>query len=170
VRDWLAGTRGLPGETRAYVAAITGRMVDDWKGVKDTATPPPAPRGCLALVTQLRRSPSTFIAALEEHVTAGAGAPWGAELAAGFSRERVLRTYATLETRDRAALAGADAIILHGQFRSRGTRAFYQVRIGAETRAAAEGICRRLEHVGAACLVLRNTHGSAETLNAGSAP
>jgi hypothetical protein len=164
VRDWLAGTRSLPGETRAYVAAITGRMVDNWKGVTDTGTPPPAPRGCLALVTQLRRSPSTFIAALEEHVTAGASQAWGAELAAGFSRERVLKMYAELETRDRAALAGADAIILHGQFRSRGTRDFYQVRIGAETRAAAEAICRRLEHVGAACLVLRNAHGTADTI------
>jgi hypothetical protein len=166
VRDWLAGTRSLPGETRAYVAAITGRAIDDWRGVKDVGQPPSAARGCLALVTQLRRSPSTFIAALEERVTAGASKPWGAELAAGFSREHVLEMYASLETRDRAALAGADAIILHGQFRSRGTRAFYQVRIGAETRTAAEAICRRLEHVGAACLVLRNVHGSAETIGA----
>jgi hypothetical protein len=176
VRDWLAGTRSLPAETRAYVAAITGRAVDDWKGIKDIGAAPPAPRGCLALVTQLRRSPNPFIAALEERVAVGATRPWGAELAAGFSRERVLATYAALETRQRDALAGADAIILHGRFRSRGTRDFYQVRIGADTRAAAEAICRRLERAGAACLVLRNAHGSAETIgarppvNAGSAP
>jgi hypothetical protein len=165
VRAWLAGAGGLPAETRDYVAAITGRSVEDWKGVKDIAPPPPA-NGCVSLVVQLRRSPSRFVAALEEHVAAGARRPWGAELAAGFSRERVLATYAALETRERAVLAGADAIIVHGRFRSRGTRDFYQVRIGADTRRDAEDVCRRLEHAGAACLVLRNAHGSAESIGA----
>ncbi len=30
VRDFLAGSRGLPEETRNYVLAITGRQVEDW--------------------------------------------------------------------------------------------------------------------------------------------
>ncbi len=166
VRDWLGGTGGLPAETRAYVAAITGREVDDWKSIKDVGTAPPAPIGCTGLVTQLRKSPNSFIAALEQHIVEGAARPWGAELAAGFSRTRVLATYAMLQTRDREALAGTDAIILHGRFRSRGTRDFYQVRIGADTRAAAEAICRRLQRAGAACLVLRNSRGSVEAVGA----
>jgi len=169
VRDWLDGKGGLPAETRAYVAAITGRTAEDWMSVKDTATPSPPPvTKCTDLVMQLRKSPNTFIAALEEHVVEGARRPWGAELAAGFSRARVLATYATLQTRQREALAGTDAIILHGRFRSRGTRAFYQVRIGADTRTAAEAICRRLQHAGTACLVLRNSRGSAEAIGSGS--
>jgi hypothetical protein len=168
VHDWLGGAGGLPAETRAYVAAITGRTAEDWKSVKDAGTPPPAPIGCTDLVMQLRKSPNTFIAALEEHVEEGARRPWGAELAAGFSRARVLATYATLQTRQREALAGTDAIILHGRFRSRGTRAFYQVRIGADTRTAAEAVCRRLQHAGTACLVLRNSRGSAEAIGSGS--
>jgi len=167
VHDWLAGTGGLPAETRAYVAAITGRTVEDWRGVKDTGAAAP-PVGCTDLVKQLRRSPNTFIAALEQHVVEGGRRPWGAELAAGFSRARVLAAYASLQTHKREALAGTDAIILHGRFRSRGTREFYEVRIGADTRAAAEAICRRLQRAGAACLVLRNAHGSAETIGAGS--
>ncbi|HEY1545274.1 MAG TPA: lytic transglycosylase domain-containing protein [Xanthobacteraceae bacterium] len=166
VHDWLAGTGSLPAETRAYVAAITGRSAEQWKGVKDSDTTPPAPTGCTALVAKLRQSPNTFIAALEQHVVQGATRTWGVELAAGFSRARVLATYAMLQTRERAALAGTDAIILHGTFRSRGTRAFYQVRIGADTRSAADTICRRLQQAGAACLVLRNAHGSAETIGA----
>jgi hypothetical protein len=180
VRDWLGGTSGLPAETRAYVAAITGREVEDWKSIKDVGTAPPVPLGCTDLVVRLRKSPNTFIAVLEQHIETGAARPWGAELAAGFSRVRVLATYASLQTRERDALAGTDAIILHGRFRSRGTRDFYQVRIGADTRGAAEAICRRLQHAGAACLVLRNTHGTADAigatapkstdLNAGSAP
>jgi Transglycosylase SLT domain len=30
VRDFLAGSRGLPSETRDYVLAITGRTIEDW--------------------------------------------------------------------------------------------------------------------------------------------
>jgi hypothetical protein len=30
VRDWLAGIGNMPAETRNYVAAITGRSIDDW--------------------------------------------------------------------------------------------------------------------------------------------
>src|SRR6516162_8811992 len=30
VRAWLAGTRGLPGETRNYVVAVTGVSADEW--------------------------------------------------------------------------------------------------------------------------------------------
>lgn len=31
VRSWLAGRSSLPQETRAYVAKVTGRSVDDWR-------------------------------------------------------------------------------------------------------------------------------------------
>jgi hypothetical protein len=40
--------------------------------------------------------------------------------------------------------------------RSRGTRVFYQVRIGAETRRAADDLCNRVRRVGGACFVLKN--------------
>jgi hypothetical protein len=164
VRDWLNGTGGMPAETRAYVAAITGRTVEDWKGVKDAGTRPSPSKGCTALVAQLRRTPNTFIASLEQHVATGMARPWGVELAAGFSRDGVLKAYAVLETRYRADLAGMDAIVLRATFRSRGTREFYQVRIGADTRAGAEAICRRLQRAGPACIVLRNDHGAVETI------
>jgi hypothetical protein len=45
VRDFMAGARGLPSETRNYVLAITGRSVDEWaKPAKEkpTAETPPA--------------------------------------------------------------------------------------------------------------------------------
>ena len=76
----------------------------------------------------------------------------------------MLRTYAALETKYRADLAGADAIVLRAPFRSRGTREFYQVRIGADTRGEAVSMCQKLHAAGAACLVLRNWRGAAETI------
>jgi hypothetical protein len=131
------------------------------------------------LVARLGHTPNAFVAALEQHVTGGIARPWGVELAAGFSREGVLKTYAALETKHRADLAGMDAIVLRAPFRSRGTREFYQVRIGADTRSDAVRMCQKLHAAGAACLVLRNSRGAAESIgtsapnapvNAGSGP
>ena len=39
--------------------------------------------------------------------------------------------------------------------RSRGTRFFYQVRVGVDTRTAANELCGSLRKLGGACLVLR---------------
>ncbi|MFX5793337.1 SPOR domain-containing protein [Acinetobacter baumannii] len=46
-------------------------------------------------------------------------------------------------------------------FRRRGTRPFYQVRVGADTRAAANELCDRIRRAGQACIVLKNAeqHG-----------
>jgi hypothetical protein len=163
VREWLAGTGGMPAQTRAYVAAITGRTVDDWRRAQDQAMPQPSAR-CPEIVALLGHTPNAFVASLEQHVSSGIARPWGVELAAGFSRAGVLRTYAALETKYRADLAGADAIVLRAPFRSRGTREFYQVRIGADTRSDAVRMCQKLHAAGAACLVLRNSRGAAETI------
>src|SRR5829696_4630085 len=56
VRNYLAGSGGMPAETRGYVAAITGRAVDDWIGAKDTG--PQRPQGCRELMALLKRSPT----------------------------------------------------------------------------------------------------------------
>ncbi|RUW08112.1 SPOR domain-containing protein, partial [Mesorhizobium sp. M1A.F.Ca.IN.020.06.1.1] len=37
-----------------------------------------------------------------------------------------------------------------------GRRGIYAVRIGADSRAEANGICNKLQSVGGACLVMRN--------------
>jgi Transglycosylase SLT domain/SPOR domain len=164
VHNWLDGVGGLPAQTRDYVAAITGRSAEDWKGAAD-GQPAGAPSSsCPEFVARLKQAPSSFAARLEQRVTTGAAKPWGVELSAGFSRDHVVKTYAALEARYREALAGTDAIIIRSRFNSRGTRDFYQVRAGADTRASAEQMCRRLHAAGAACLVLRNSHGSSEAI------
>jgi len=163
VRDWLAGAGGMPAQTRDYVASITGRTIEDWRDAKADAAPKPS-SSCPEIVARLGRAPNSFVAALEQHVASGIARPWGVELAAGFSRDGVLKVYAALETKYRAHLAGADALVLRAPFRSRGTREFYQVRIGADTRSDAVSMCQKLHAAGAACLVLRNSRGTAETI------
>lgn len=165
VREWLDGTGYMPGETRNYVSAITGMTVDEWKNQRGKplpSTPPRATPGCGELMALLRRTPNPFLEQLEQRVKLVAASPWGVQLAAGFSRERVLAVYARLMNRFSAVLAERDPSILTSLLRSRGTRAFYQVRLGAETRGAANDLCGQIRRAGGACMVLRNSRGRAD--------
>ena len=74
-------------------------------------------------------------------------------LGADISRDRILDRYAALQQRHAAVLAGRDPILLE---RGRGPLPRYQVRIGAETRAAANELCNRIHKSGGDCVVLRN--------------
>ena len=161
VQDWLAGRGGLPDETQRYVLAVTGRSAQDWAaaGRDGGAAGRASPSSCLQLAALLRSSKTPFLASLERHVREGAALPWGVQLSAGFSRARALASYAAIERRYRAILAGRDPSILRVRLLSRGTRDFYQVRVGAHTRESAEKLCASLRAVGGACFVLRNAPG-----------
>jgi Transglycosylase SLT domain/SPOR domain len=162
VREWLASSGPMPQETRNYVLAITGRSVEDWsaaRGKRIVPEPRPAP-GCGQLIALMKSAPNIFVRELEQRVVAGAVKPWGVQLAAGFSKDNALAAYSRAMTRLGAVLEGHDPSILSTLQRSRGTRAFYQVRIGAETRPDADGLCAKIRRAGGACLVLRNAGGS----------
>jgi hypothetical protein len=49
-----------------------------------------------------------------------------------------------------------DPSILSSVQRNRGSHAFYQVRIGADTRIEADDLCNRIRRAGGACFVLKN--------------
>ncbi len=158
LQEWLAGSGTMPQETRNYVAAITGTAVDDWAtaGRKDRL-PDRAPRSsCRELMALLKRAPNPFVTGLEQHVKLGADRLWGVQLAAGFNRDRALAMYARAMKRLSAVIGDQDPSLLGSTFRSRGTRTFYQVRIGVDTRPAADELCGRIRRVGGACFVLRN--------------
>jgi hypothetical protein len=161
VRDWLNGRGSLPGETRNYVSAITGRSAEDWAAATRSHQEAAPTKGasCGELMAMVREQPSPFIGELERHVREGAERPWGVELSAGFGRDHVLAAYATAERSYRAILKNRDPIIIEGKFRSRGTQTFYQVRIGADTRVAANELCGAIRKAGGVCLVLRNSEG-----------
>jgi hypothetical protein len=157
VREWLAGSGGMPSETRAYVYAITGSPVDHWAkaGSVSDRTQQSGP-GCGTLMAMLRRSPAPFMAALEHRVVLGAMQPWGVIVGADRSRDRMMERYAALQRRHSAALAGRDPILID---RRRGPLPRFQVRIGAETRAAANELCNRIHKSGGDCVVLKNPKG-----------
>jgi hypothetical protein len=157
VRDWIAGKRAIPAETQHYVAAITGRSIEDWKAEAPGRdfVGGQAP-DCRALMALLKQQPGPFVSELVRRVELGVARPWGVQLSAGFSRDQALTSFANVVRRYSGILAGSDPMIVRSTFRSRGSRAFYQVRIGSQTRADANALCARIERAGGPCMVLRS--------------
>lgn len=159
VREWIEGTGPMPAETRNYVVAITGISIDDWKNANAAKQPQPqqaSVTSCRDLMALLQRAPNPFVEGLTQRVKVGADQPWGVQLAAGFSRDRALASYARAMKRLTSAIGEHDPMLLGSIWRTRGTRTFYQVRIGATTRNEANDLCQRIHRAGQACLVLRN--------------
>nr|WP_316219306.1 lytic transglycosylase domain-containing protein [Bradyrhizobium sp. SZCCHNR2026] len=158
VQDWLAGKGQMPYETRNYVSAITGTTIDDWATAGKGGKPPPnsPPTSCHQLMALLKRAPNPFVTQLEQHVALAAAKLWGVQLAAGFDRNKALAMYARAIRGLSAIIGDRDPSLLSSVMRSRGSHPFYQVRIGADTRAEADDLCNRIRRARGACFVLRN--------------
>jgi hypothetical protein len=162
VEAWLAGRGGLPGETRDYVSAITGRTADEWAEDARAGRAAPeagAPTRCLVLIANVRRGTGTLMAAVPPYggpVADQLLAPWGVQVAGNFSKDRALATYARARQRFASVLEDVIPMVIGTRLRFRGTRAFYRVRIPAATRAAAGEICSKLRKSGGACVVLKS--------------
>jgi len=166
VQEWLAERGPMPQETRNYVSAITGSTVEDWAaagrggGKAPDHAPDHAPATtCRDLIALLKRAPNAFVSGLEDHVRLAAAKLWGVQLAAGFDRGRALAMYARAIKRLGAVIGDQDPSLLASRLRSRGSRTFYQARIGADSRGAADDLCNRIRKAGGACFVLRNMRG-----------
>jgi len=162
VQEWLAGTGPMPAETRHYVSVITGASVEEWQTagrggqISDRAV---AHTTCQDLMALLKRAPNYFVSRLEESVQLGAAQPWGVQLAGGFDRNIAMASYSRAMAKLRGVIGDQTPTLLSSRNRSRGMRAFYQVRIGADTRPAADDLCNRIRRAGGACFVLRNIQG-----------
>src|SRR6201995_5916874 len=68
VTDWLAGSGGIPYETRNYVATITGGDVDDWALAKknEKMLDLASNNSCADVMARLKRSPNPFVIQLED--------------------------------------------------------------------------------------------------------
>jgi hypothetical protein len=159
VQEWLAGTGSMPQQTRHYVSAITGATVEEWQAagrggkISDRAA---AHTTCQDLMALLKRAPNYFVSRLEETVQLGAAQPWGVQLGGGFNRDLAMAMYSRAMAKLRSVIGDQTPTLLRVQNRNRGMVPFYQVRIGADTRQAANDLCNRILRAGGACFVLRN--------------
>jgi hypothetical protein len=146
VRDWLAGRRGLPRETDAYVRLITGQSPEQWARVKaapaETHSPPTLP--CPQIAGLVARAPA--LKPLD---------PWAVQLVGSSSDATALAAYGRLQTRYASILAGREARVLH-HGRARGSMGWARLHVGAESRASADKLCSELRATGATCTVQRN--------------
>lgn len=153
VASWLAGRGELPAETRTYVIAITGRSAEEWASeAKEKKSPvgettSDEPQTCLQIVAALR------VPGRGDTIEAPF-APWGVQLAGNFSKARALASFRRASEAYASLLRDARPMIIGTRLRYRGTRTFYRVRAPAETRQAAEQLCRNIRSVGGSCVVL----------------
>lgn len=151
VSDWLAGKGLLPLETESYVTIITGDAAEEWRAAAPpTAENRPAPDTCFAVLASLRRRFPTQLA------RSTLLAPWGVQLAGSFSKSAALAAFARARGAHPSLLSEVKPMILSGRFLSMGTRPYYRIRAPAPTRAAANDLCKQIEHDGGACVVLRS--------------
>jgi hypothetical protein len=144
----------LPAETRAYVAIITGRTPDDWRmgrSAPEDARDPETPgkTACERLVTALKDGGPAID-------TAPPGAPWGVQIAGGFSRAKTLAKFRRVRQSFARIIGARKPIVLRERNHGRGRRPLYQARLGADTRKAAHALCERLRAAGGVCIVLQN--------------
>jgi membrane-bound lytic murein transglycosylase MltF len=154
VKGWLVGGRTMPDETRSYVQAITGRSVDEWAKAGPVEMVVPK-QDCPELVASLQGGEHGFFYELQKRVETALAKPWGVALAAGFSRAHVLELYASLMKKLDSLIGPHDPVVASSVMRSRGTQPFYQARIGADTRQAADQLCGQIRTAGGACIVVR---------------
>jgi hypothetical protein len=152
VRDWLAGRRGLPGETRAYVRLVTGRSAEEWTGAEGNLPEMRVPVGvpCRQIANffahQAPRAPAP---------RAKPADPWGVQLVGSSSEAMALAAYRQMQKRYASVLAGREPLVAH-HGRARGAMGWARVSVGAESRANAEKLCANLRAVGGSCHVQRN--------------
>jgi hypothetical protein len=161
VSNWLADGGRLPWETQDYVLAITGRTAEEWSlpdpngiagGAAAPATKPEAK--CLELAALLAR-PGAGSEIVEDFPKAP-WAPWGVQVAGNFSLNRAMASYAALQRRHPAILAGQPPMVVRAVNRSRGRAPLFQIRVPAPNRDDATALCRKLQAAGGACVVFRN--------------
>jgi hypothetical protein len=149
VQAWLAGHASLPGETRAYVLAITGHSADAWRAGEPREQPalPAVPCPQVArLFTPTKPVPSP-----QPKLPA-----WGVQLAGNWSEARALASYQALQKQYPAILGDRAPLLIHSKIAGRGPAIWTRIRIGAETREGADRLCADLKSVGGSCIVLRN--------------
>ena len=82
--------------------------------------------------------------------------PWGVEIAANVSQEVALAQFSRTKARFPSILKGSPITGTSRRNRSKALLPLHTVRLGAQSRAAAEAICNKLRSAGGACLVVKS--------------
>jgi hypothetical protein len=152
VAAWLAGTGGLPWETRDYVEIITRHSAEDWRdGAGSAALEGELSKGGNCLETAI------YIAAHEPRRFVGSTltAPWGVQLSGAFNKGAALAAYSRARREFASLIGNVEPMVIGRRAPGRGFARFWRVRVPSQSRGAADALCAKIEHAGGACAVLK---------------
>ena len=156
VSAWLAGQRGLPSETRNYVAIITGWTADDWA----SPSPPQTAETTIPQGVPCTQLANVMLAPREEARRIASYIPrWGVQLVAHVSEREAWAIYRDVQKRFAALIGDREPLVLHKQLPGMGPAKRYIITIADDNRAPLNKLCDKLTAAGGACVVLRNTRG-----------
>lgn len=152
VDDWLNRRGGLPGETLGYVHAITFRPAGWFREPGREVEPRPLDK-TLPYTQACQRLP-----VMKTRSVLFEGAewqPWGVQVAGNIRQSAALRQFARMQSRYRQVIGNASPMVMRTRS-GLGPKRIWSVRIGANSRLAADRLCMRLRIAGGACVVRRN--------------
>jgi hypothetical protein len=156
VAAWLTSHRPLPGETRNYVAIITGWTADEWA----SANPPKTSETTIPQGVPCTRLANLILAPKEEAQRMAAYVPrWGMQLTANWSESKAWATYRTIQKQYAGLIGDREPIVIRSRGIGLGFAMRYNIRIADDDRAYLEKFCQKLIATGGACVVLRNDRG-----------
>jgi Transglycosylase SLT domain len=156
VAAWLSSHRPLPGETRNYVAIITGWTADEWA----SATPPKTAETTIPQGVPCTRLANLILAPKEQAQRMAAYVPrWGMQLTANWSESKAWATYRLIQKQYAGLIGDREPIVIRSRGIGLGFAMRYNIRIADDDRTYLEKFCQKLIASGGACVVLRNDRG-----------
>ena len=156
VSAFLTNHRPLPGETRNYVAIITGWTADEWA----SPSPPKTAETTIPQGVPCTRLANLILAPKAEAQRLAAYVPrWGMQLTANWSESRAWAIYRMIQNRYASLIGDREPIVIRSRGIGLGAAMRYNIRIADDDRRYLEKFCNKLIAAGGACVVLRNDRG-----------
>jgi hypothetical protein len=156
VSAFLADKRPLPGETRNYVAIITGWTADEWA----SPSPPKTADTTIPQGVPCTRLANLILAPKDEARRIAAYVPrWGMQLTANWSESKAWAIYRMIQKKYATLIGDREPIVVRSRGIGLGSALRYNIRIADDDRRYLEKFCSKLIAAGGACVVLRNDRG-----------
>jgi hypothetical protein len=156
VSAWLTSHRSLPGETRNYVAIITGWTADEWA----SGSPPQTADTTIPQGVPCTRLANLILAPKEEAKRIATYIPrWGIWLAAHLVESKAWAMYRERLKRFASLIGDREPRVLQRQLPGMGRAMRYIISIADDDRRPLEKLCQKLTAADIACDVMRNVFG-----------
>jgi hypothetical protein len=152
VARWLDRGGFLPLETENYVLDIMGEPAESFAepAYAGTVRALDASKSFGEACRDMPAADFETVAMASVHVK-----PWGIQVAGNFRRSAAIRQWQRVKGRHAALLASHEPVVSRVRTPI-GRRGVYAVRIGADSRADADDVCKHLRRSGGACIIMRN--------------